>query len=196
MCVILLASCSGGKDDGPSDDGSVGPKPGSTPAQALRPLRPPPGFSEIKGRGFTLFAPAPFTPEQRTSSNGEPLLRLNTPGGGDNQFVAVVRDMNPRADASDQSTVLEGNRRDVDRATDVSREEIEWPGARRAFLVAWTVQKRLTASDSSTVSVRTVQLITQVDDNLILAVLAVSPLESFDQSQVGNVLRTFRPGPG
>ncbi len=71
---------------------------------------------------------------EQTSSNGEPMLLLNaaeSPGS----VVGVVRDVRPRAHAIEQSITLESSARVVQKATDVTREEIDWPGAQRAVVI-------------------------------------------------------------
>ncbi len=133
----LLVACSEGGEPTPAQLRPQEVKPGTGAADAFGPVSPPAGFAEVSGEGFTLAAPAGFEAERRASSNGEPMLLLNavqSPG----TLVGVVRDVHPRADAIEQSITLETSTRLVQKATDVAREEIEWPGAQQAVLVRWT----------------------------------------------------------
>lgn len=188
-CFGLLAGCSGGDSgdrasrDRPNIDGAS--------VSALRPIAPPDGFAEVRGEGFTIAAPPGFTPDRGTSSrNGEPTLVLNGPQG-DGALVGVVRDVNPPSDALTQAMVLEDKTRLVDRATDVRRDEIDWPGAEQAVMVQWTAPDSRQSTGPQ--PFRTLQLVAQVNKELILSVVATAPAASFDQSQVATVLRTFRP---
>ncbi|MGH9153665.1 MAG: hypothetical protein ACRD03_14980 [Acidimicrobiales bacterium] len=191
---------SGGSDDAgraPSsqpDAAPVGSVPVEEAPEGLGPIDPPDGFTEVAGEGFTLHAPVGFTSERRTSSNGEPMLVLTAGeggAGGEAPTVGVVREVRPPAGALEQSLALESAKRLVDEATGVRRTVVSWPGADAAVLVEWTVQKR--TAESGPAAVRNVQLLTDVGDDLAISVLAVAPAESFDQSKVAEVLRTFRP---
>lgn len=188
-CFSLLAACSGGGTSGEASRDA--PEPDAGTATAFGPVAPPDGFAEVSGEGFTLAAPPGFTPERGTSSrNGEPTLVLNAPQG-DGAVVGVVRDVDPPSDALQQAMVLEDKTRLVDKATDVRREEIDWPGAQKAVLVQWTVQDQ--RQGASPQPFRTLQLLVQVNEGLILSVVATAPASTFEQSQVATVLRTFRP---
>ena len=203
--LCLLAGCSSDAPDGASGgggDGSVSEVPAGgarveTAPDGLGPIGPAGCFSEVAGRGFTLHAPESFTTEERRSNNGEPMVVLTStaagPGSdvGDKPTVGVVREVDPRANALEQSETLESAKRLVEQATDVRRTVVAWPGARDAVLLEWTVQKRTTGS--SVHGVRTVQLFADVSDQLGLTIVAVAPAETFDASQLATVLRAFSP---
>lgn len=216
MAVLaLLASCSPGASDSASPGGdrpgpgqpagggaaTEGAQPAEEAPEGLSPLAPPDGFTEVSGPGYTVHAPAGFATERRTSSNGEPMLVLTADappgeagaGGSSSPTVGVVREVRPRAGALEQSLTLESAKRLVSEATGVRRTVVAWPGTREAVLIEWTVQEREPGSAASAQAVRNVQLMAQVDDELILSVVAVAPSGSFDASQVATVLRTFRP---
>ncbi len=190
LACLALGACSGGKEATNAEGRPGGVKPDTAAGDTYGPVSPPAGFAEVSGEGFTLAAPPGFRAERRTSSNGEPMLVLETTQvtGG---LVAVVRDVRPRADAVEQSITLEKTTRTVEKATDVRREEIEWPGTSRAVLLQWTVVKSERGAPAE--AVRTVQLFAEVDRDLILNVVATAPARSFDQAEVATVLRTFRP---
>lgn len=203
VLTLFVACSSGGSDDGAGPSSADRPDTEATEKapDGLGPIEPPAGFARVPGEGFTVYAPSGLTPEQRTSSNGQPMLVLGVSAGGadaadgtDRPIVGVVREVNPTAGALEQSSTLESAKRLVDEATDVRRTVVSWPGARAAVLVEWTVQQR-SASTPSTRAVRNLQLLTDIDDGLGLSVVAIAPAELFEQSQVGTVLRTFRPTP-
>ncbi|MGH9152526.1 MAG: hypothetical protein ACRD03_09045 [Acidimicrobiales bacterium] len=212
MAATLVACSSGGDDEPAAPAGGSGSSslPDRQPAAAepveeapdgLGPMEPPPGFTKVTGEGFTLFAPERFTADRRTSSNGEPMLVLSAdapaggepPAGGPATTVAVARDVAAGAGVLEQSRALESSKRLVDEATGVRRTIVAWPGATHAVLVEWTVQEAAAPPSSGTQAVRTVQLGTDVAADLRFAVVATAPADSFDDSEVAAILRTFRP---
>ena len=190
-CLGLFGACSGGDEATRKDEGrplEMKSEAGNT--NGFGPVSAPPGFEEVTGDGFTVAVPPGFKVDRKTSSNGERMLLLNaaeSPGS----VVGVVRDVRPRADAIEQSITLESSARVVHKATDVTREEIEWPGAQRAALIQWTAPDQHEGVPPQ--PFRTVQLMAQVNPELILSVVATAPAASFEQAGVGTVLRTFRP---
>lgn len=178
LAVSWLAGCGGGEEATP---GGVGP------------IKPPEGFVTLTGTGFTIAAPASFTPQSQKSTKGEPKLTLNARTrreGDEPTLVAVIRDVRPQISVLDQMKLLEDVKRKV-QARDVFREEVRWPGARQAFVVGWTKDPAEPPAAPLPPS-RNLQLAVQVTDTLIINVVATAPAEIFDATQVADVLRTFR----
>lgn len=182
--VALLAGLLGALP-GCGGDGSI--------PDGVSPVKAPQGFVEFTGTGFTIAAPDTFTPQSQRSTNGEPKLTLNArprQQGDDPTLVGVIRDSKPRSSLADQMKVLEDVKR-LEKATEVSRQEVSWPGARQAFVVAWT-QQTAEPSKAPGSPARTLQLAVEVNDTLIINVVATAPAASFDDTEVATVLRTFR----
>ncbi len=114
---------------------------------------------------------------------------------GNGPLVGVVTEPGATVGALEQSLTLETAKRLVDKATNVRRTVVAWPGASQAVLLDWTVRKPVDASSAATHPVRTVQLLLDVDDAPGLTVVVVAPADSFDESRVATALRTFRPNP-
>ncbi len=188
-CGLLVGCAGGGSSSAERSPREV--EPGRSTEHPLGPIAPPNGFAEFTGEDFTVFAPAGFNVERRTSRNGEPLLVLTGPQA-DGTVVGIGRDVEPGADAIEQSMVLEKKTRLLDQASDVSRDTVEWPGAERAVLLQWTAPDQPEGA-ATPVPFRTVQLFAQVRKGLIINVVATAPVTSFEQAQVATVLRTFRP---
>ena len=183
--AALLAGLLAGALSGCGGDGSI-------PA-GVGPVKAPKGFTKLTGTGFTIAAPDTFKPASQRSTNGEPKLTLNArprQQGDDPTLVAVIRDSKPRSSVADQMQVLEDVKRKV-KATDVSRQEVRWPDARQAFVVAWT-QQTAEPPKAPGPPARNLQLAVQVSDALIINVVATAPAASFDDTEVATVLRTFR----
>ncbi|HET7489142.1 MAG TPA: hypothetical protein VFJ85_14520 [Acidimicrobiales bacterium] len=157
--------------------------------------KPPSGFTKVSGDGFVAWAPPGFTPKKGTSRSGEPLLVLVGPGAeAARPHVGFGRDTKPgRASVMEQSYTFESALRvpAPEPAKGIRRTVTRWPGTLRAVIVEWTTE----APDASgaTSAMHHVQLFTDVDDGLSLSVVAAAPVDTFDQSQVATVLRTFRP---
>lgn len=187
MILLAVPACS----DSDSKSGDIGAP--QRPAAEIAPLEVPAGFVSIEGDGFEIAAPDSFTPRRSKSSTDEPALVLDA---DDNEGrlvnVTVLREVDPRAGALEQADVLEGSLKDIVKATDVTRRKTEWPGARAAVMIMWS--ERLPGPDASAAyEVRRWQLIVEVNQSLLFAVLATSPQGDFERSRVEEVLRTFRP---
>jgi len=177
VAVGALAGCGGG-DATPSGVG---------------PIKAPEGFVKLTGAGFTISAPDTFSPQPQKSTNGEPKLTLNARprrAGDEPTLVAVIRDVRPQISVLEQMKLLEDVKRKV-QARDVFREEVRWPGARQAFVVGWSQDPAEPPAVPGPPS-RNLQLAVQVTDTLIINVVATSPAETFDATEVATVVRTFR----
>ena len=177
VAVSVLAGCGG-------DEATL---------DGVGPIKPPEGFVKLTGTGFTIAAPDTFSPQSQKSTNGEPKLTLNARPrreGDEPTLVAVIRDVRPQISVLEQMKLLEDVKRKV-QASDVFREEVRWPGARQAFVVGWTQDPTEPPAAPGPPS-RNLQLAVQVNDTLIINVVATAPAETFDATQVATVVRTFR----
>lgn len=164
----------------------------TTPA-VVAPIPTPANFKVFRGQGFTIAAPETFTPQNQRSTNGEPKLTLNGRPlkiGAEPILVAVIRDVKPEAPVAEQMRILEEVKHQVS-ATEITRQEVHWPHAKFAMVVGWT-QRKSEPPRPPGPPVHTLQLAIQVEDNLIIDVVATAPAESFDDTEVATVLRTFR----
>ena len=91
----------------------------------------------------------------------------------------------------EQSYAIEVSKRTLNGATDISRGEVEWPGAQHAVLIQWT--QDVPVGQGEVVPTRYVQLNVQVDPKLILAVVALAPVADLEASAIRAVVSTFRP---
>ncbi|MDP9069907.1 MAG: hypothetical protein M3N68_01185 [Actinomycetota bacterium] len=74
--------------------------------------------------------------------------------------------------------MLERTERTVKRSADVTREVGTWPGGRQAVLVRWTEQQPRPGGPDAAPSLRNWQLLLEVNDGLILNVLATAPVSA------------------
>lgn len=190
-----LAGCGGG--DASSEATPDNPyQPTGSPSVTVTLMDPPADYSPIEGEGFTISAPSEFQQQQRTSSNGEPMLVLEKPSQvpAVPQRVAVIRDVDPKSSAVEQSFALEAAKAAGGPEGEVERSEIDVAGdTGPAFLVTWKeTRPRKGAED---VQVTYWQLLQQVGDELILNVVAFAPSAEFESSEVSKILRTFVADP-
>ena len=203
--VAVLATCAlavplsgcGGEDGGGTTPSATAYLPTDSPTRTVTMISPPGDYTSVQGEGFTISAPAEFQRRQRTSSNGEPMLVLEKPSSEPAipQRVAVVRDVQPKSPAAEQSYALEAAKAAAGPAA--KAERVQLPTKREgesAFLTTWNEVRP--TKGSSTVEVTYWQLMYQVDASLILNVVALAPADEFETSEVSKILRTFVPRKG
>lgn len=195
VLTMALAACGGG--DAPSGAASDNPYlPTGSPSVSVTLMEPPADYSPIEGDGFTISAPGEFQQQQRTSSNGEPMLVLEKPSevAAVPQRVAVIRDIDPTSSAAEQSFALETAKAAGGPQGEVERSEIRvGDDAGPAFLVTW---KETRPSQGATdVQITYWQLMQQVGEEMILNVVAFAPSAEFESSEVSKILRTFVADP-
>jgi hypothetical protein len=195
VLVLTLGACSSPPNTVPSDEKPAF-KAGGTPVPAVSALLDPPrDYRVVQGTGFSIQAPSTFQQQVTKSSNGEPMLVLRRPSSvlALPSSVVVLRDVNPKQDVVEQAYAVEVSKRGLG-ATDIVRSDLTWPGARRTVLVQWTQQVQ--TGGGTTVPTRYSQLSAQIDDGLIVVVVALAPAADLKTSAVETVLRTFRPATG
>lgn len=198
--TLPLAGCGGddaGEGSSPAADESAGPfQPTGTPAIQVEMMKPPGDYSEIKGEGFTISAPGEFQQQRASSNNGEPMLILEKPSKVEAfpQRVVVLRDVNPTSPAAEQSFALEtAKAAPGGKDAEVERIAMPAPEGQSAFLVTWIENRP--SGDGGVVPTTYWQLMHQVNDELILNVVAFAPSDEFETAEVSKILRTFVPGP-
>lgn len=167
--------------------------PGEDGAPALEPVTDVPRDSrEVTGAGgvFSLYAPAEFRQSEREGPGALPMLVLQGPAEEPGAVVEVVAYSDPdnTTPVTDQMAVLAVSLVDVRGATDVVRQDVEWPGTTAAVLVRWTED---TATADGSVTQTFAQLAVETEDGDTATVVAVAPAELFESSGVLDVLRSF-----
>ncbi|MEZ0577365.1 hypothetical protein [Nocardioides sp. MH1] len=199
LVALPLSGC--GADASSSDGGAQQRDPYAVteePTIDVDQLDPPSDYSTIEGSGFTIAAPGEFQQQTSTSPNGEPRLVLEKPSSVQQvpQRVVVIRDVEPAKDAEEQSFALETWKAagDKDEESTVHRYRLDAPDGQQAFLVTW--DEAQAGRRTSDVQVTYWQLMWQVDDDLIINVVAFAPAAEFETSEVSRILRTFQPSSG
>ncbi|WP_166139798.1 hypothetical protein [Nocardioides ochotonae] len=191
LLVLALSGCGNGSQDSAATRKSVY-EPTESPTMAVTMIDLPGDYSTVEGEGFSIGVPGEFQQQRTTSSNGEPMLVLEKPSQARNlpQRVAVIRDVDPKTPASEQSFALETSKAAAGPEAEVERSTVPSTGdeLEPAYLVTW---KESRPSGGDRVEVTYWQLLQQVDDGLILNVVALAPSEEFETSEVSKILRTF-----
>lgn len=167
-------------------------QPSGTPSPAASPIGDPRDTREVVGEGFRLAADSAFQRSDAESSNGEPMLVLRRASkvAALPIQVAVLREPDPAQDVVEQSYALETAKRSLGGVTDISRSDVVWPDTERTILVQWT--EDVPTKSGKSVSTRYWQLNAQVTNKLILVVVGFAPASEFADSQVDEIVRTFR----
>jgi hypothetical protein len=185
-CSLVAGGSSG------SATGTVNPQaaPTATAGDDLGPADPLPESRPVRGPSFTLSAPAEFQQSQRPGPDDVPMLVLSKESTQPAGVIEVVAydEVDPPTSLKDQSYALESLLTDVQGATDVTYQSVEWPGADEAVVLQWT--KQSSAAGGSVVE-RWTQLGLASGGKRITTVIAVAPEQEFDSSGVLDVLRTL-----
>jgi hypothetical protein len=198
ICCLLAAPLSACGSEGSS--GSSSPTKDNPYAATEQPtfdvemIDAPADYHAIEGNGFTISAPGEFQERHATGSNGEPILGLEKPSAVNQvpQTVTVIRDVEPKQDATEQSFALETQMlAGAPDSGEVHRYQLDAPDGQQAYLVTWVAQQATRGSGS--VEVTYWQLMHQVSEELILNVVAFAPTAEFETSEVSRILRTFEP---
>lgn len=189
--TVTLSACGGGGDTPAGKTTETAYLPTGSPTRTVTMLRPPADYSKVTGSGFVISAPGEFQRQQKTSSNGEPMLVLDKPSKvpAVPQRVAVIRDPSPKSSASEQSFALEAAKAAAGPQGRAERTQLPTPEGQSAFLTTWNETR--SSGGESTVAVTYWQLMYQVDSKLIINVVAFAPADEFETSEVSKILRTF-----
>ncbi len=191
-----LAACGGGGNAPTPAASETAYLPTGSPTRTVTMLKPPADYSTISGTGFAISAPGEFQRQEKKSSNGEPMLVLEKPSSVPAlpQRVVVIRDVNPKSPASEQSFALEAAKGAAGSEGKVERSQLPTPEGQSSYLTTWN-ETRPSGGDSS-VEMTYWQLMYQVDAKLIINVVAFAPADEFETSEVSKILRTFAPARG
>ena len=148
----------------------------------------PGGTRKVRGKFFSMYVPANFQDKSVPQASGEQMVIVNAPSS--NQAtpvrVGVVTDPAPKKTATELSYDLEVFKKS-EGAKDLTRSALKWPGAQNAILLQWT--QTLAGANPQ----RTWQLVAQVNDHLIVNIIAVAPAAEFDTAGLAKIIETFRP---
>ena len=194
--TATLTACGGGDDAASPAATETAYLPTGSPTTTVTMLKPPADYSKITGAGFAISAPGEFQRQEKTSSNGEPMLVLEKPSSVPAlpQRVAVIRDVDPKSPASEQSFALEAAKNAAGPEGKAERSQLTAPEGQSSFLTTWNETRP--AQGGSTVEMTYWQLMYQVDATLIINVVAFAPADEFETSEVSKILRTFTPTRG
>lgn len=184
--ALGTAACS---SSGSGEDGSL--QPTGTSRQSVTPQAISSEWSTVDGENFTIGVPESYEKQVVTASNGTKAHVFDAPGtegeGAALQRVAVMRDEEPAQDVIQQSLVLE-EMQSIENEDAVRRAEVKWPGVERAVLVQWT--NPLEGADGGLQ--QTWQLMAEIRPDLILNVVAIGPEETFEETDLPEILATFK----
>lgn len=194
MVLIVGASACSSPDSPPKQDvqpSSSSAQPTGTTTLAVAPTAIPSQWRTVNGEDFTIGVPASYTEEQFTASNGTKGYAFDAPRAGNDDAglvrVAIIRDEEPATDVIEQSVVLE-EMQSIENDGRVIRKQLKWPGSEQAVLVQWTNPLDGAEGDRR----ETWQLMVQINPDLIINVVAIAPAATFADSDVSQVLATFK----
>jgi hypothetical protein len=147
---------------------------------------------QVNGKFFSMYVPANFQEKSVPLANGEQLMAFDAPSSkpATPVRVAVSPDTKPKATAIEQTMTLEVVKRQ-EGAKDLTRSMVKWPGAKNAILLQWTETPAGAAATDG--PQRNWQLSAQVNDHLIVSVIAFAPAGEFNTAGLPKILETFRP---
>jgi hypothetical protein len=192
--LLLLTACGSGSDK----EAKLEPRlqrmvPTQAPAVSVTPRTGQPAETrEVKGKYFSMYVPASFREKSVPQANGEQMVFFDAPSSkpASPVRVAVLGDSTSRATAIEQSYTLEMAKKS-EGAKGFTRSTLKWPGAQRAILLQWTVTPPGALSTDE--AQRHWQIMAQVNDHLVVGIIALAPAGEFDTSGLAKIVETFRP---
>ena len=167
--------------------------PTEAPAVSVTPRDGQPAESrQVTGKYFALYVPANFQEKSLAMANGEQMVTFDAPSSDPARpvRVGVYPDPKPKVTAIEAAYGIELVEQQKG-ATDFTRSTVKWPGAQTAILLEWTA-KRAGGVESDELQ-RNWQIVAQVNDHLIVGVVAIAPAGEFDTSGLAKIVETFRP---
>lgn len=188
--LIAMTACGSGSDD----TAKLEPRlqrmvPTDTPAAAVTALSGQPAETRpVTGKFFTMYVPANFQEKSVLQAGGEQMVTLDAPSSKPATPVrlAIVPDPAPKRTAIESTYLLEVVKQS-EGVKDLTRSPLKWPGAQSAILLQWT------QTPAGAAPQRTWQLVAQVNDHLIVNLIAVAPAAEFDTSGLAKIVATFHP---
>jgi hypothetical protein len=167
--------------------------PTGTPAVAVTARSGQPAETrQASGKFFSLFVPANFQEKSVRMANGEQMVAFDAPSSNPATpvRVAVLPDTKPKKTAIEQSYDVELTKTSKG-FKDLTRTMVKWPGTQDAVLLQWSeTPAGALATDAPQ---RNWQLMAQVNDHLIVNILAFAPAGEFDTAGLARIVETFRP---
>lgn len=192
--IIAMTACSSGSDDTKNLDPRVQRLlPKDTPSVAVTARNGQPAETrQVSGKFFAMYVPANFQEKSVLQSTGEQLVAFDAPSSkpATPVRVAVVPDPLPKAVAIEQSYTLEVVKQQAG-VKDLTRSMVTWPGTQSAVLLQWT--ETIAGAGAADEPLRYWQLMTQVNGQLIVNLIAVAPVSEFDTAGLARIVETFRP---
>lgn len=189
--VVTMSACSSSET---TPEETVIPselQPTASPSPMVTPAQISSQWRTVNGPDFTIGVPGVFEEEIVTVENGTKAYVFDAPRTDDHdtslERVAVIRDEKPKSDVVQQSFMLE-EMQSINNEDEVTRSEVTWPGAEKAILVQWTNP----VGGSEGKRRETWQLMVQINPDLILNVIALGDADSFDDTDLPQILATFK----
>jgi hypothetical protein len=192
--LMSLTACSSGSDDTSKLEPRVQRMvPTGAPSVAVTPRSGQPAETrQVTGKFFSMYVPANFQEKSVPMANGEQLVAFDSPSSkpATPVRVAVVPDPQAKKSVIESSYGVEVLKQS-EGVKNLTRSTVKWPGVQSAVLLQWTAT--LAGAGPSDEPLRTWQLMAQVNDHLIVDVIAVAPSGEFDTAGLAKIVETFRP---
>jgi hypothetical protein len=192
--LLTMTACGSGSDQAAKLEPRLQRMvPSQAPAVSVTPRDgQPAGTRQVKGKYFTLYVPANFQEKSSPMANGEELAAFEAPSSETARpvRVGVFPEPEPKATALEAAYGIEMLEKQ-NGATDFTRSTVKWPGTQSAILLQWTA-RRAGALESDELQ-RNWQIVAQVNDHLVVGVVAIAPVGEFDTSGLPKIVETFRP---
>ncbi|HYO20456.1 MAG TPA: hypothetical protein VES02_17525 [Dermatophilaceae bacterium] len=192
--MITMTACSSGSDGTDKLEPRVQRMiPTGAPSVAVKARDGQPAESrQVSGKFFSMYVPANFQEKSVPMASGEQMVRFDAPSSKPASPVRIVigPDTKSRASAIEQSMSLEIVTRQ-DGGKDLTRSTLKWPGVKNAILIQWTETPAGAGLDDA--PLRYWQIMAQVNDHLIVSLLAMAPVGEFNEAGLAKIVETFRP---
>jgi hypothetical protein len=168
--------------------------PSGAPSVAVTPHDGQPAETRpVSGKFFSLYVPANFQEKPpQPMRHGDPLLVFEAPSSKPSAPVRVAVAQDNKA----TTTAIEGSMEQEIEAKqngvkEFARSMVKWPGAQSAVLLQSTETPAGAAAADK--SLRYSQIVAQVNDHLVVTIVAVAPVSEFDSAGLAKIVETFRP---
>lgn len=191
--LLTMTACSSGADNTAKLEPRVQRMlPTGTPSVTVTPINGPPAETrQVTGKYYSMYVPANFQEKSVPMANGEQMVAFDAPSSNPATpvRVAVAPDSTPKKTAIEQSYDMELTKT-AKGMKDLTRTMVTWPGAQSAVLLQWTeTPAGALATDEPQ---RNWQIMAQVNDHLIVNVIAFAPAGEFDTAGLAKIVETFR----
>ncbi|MDQ1537497.1 MAG: hypothetical protein QOE58_1890 [Actinomycetota bacterium] len=167
--------------------------PSGAPSVAVTPHDGQPAETrQVSGKFFSLYVPANFHEKSLPMTNGEQMAMFDSPSSKPAAPIRVAVGL----DNKSKVTAIEGSlEQEIESkqngVKDFTRSMMKWPGAQNAVLLQWTETRAgAVATDEP---LRHWQIGAQVNDHLVVTMVAIAPVSEFDSAGLAKIVETFRP---